>query len=281
MATGLAKTMEFAGRKVAAVGQGTWQLGDRPERRAEEIAALRRGVELGMTVIDTAEMYGGGRSEELVGEAIGPVRDEVFLVSKVLPSNASRHGTKKSCEASLRRLGVERLDCYLLHWEGDHPIAETVSAFEELRQAGKIHSWGVSNLDVRSMEEMLAFPRGEYCATNQVLYNPEYRGVEFDLLPWCARHRMPVMAYSPVGQGGELLRRPVLQTIAGRHGVSTAQVALAWGLRAGVMVIPKAGSVEHVEENAAAAEVQLTAQDLREMDEAFPPPRSKQRLAML
>ena len=273
--------MEFAGRKVGVVGQGTWQMGDAQDRREEEIRALRRGVELGMAVIDTAEMYGGGRSEELVGEAIAPIRDEVFLVSKVLPSNASRHGTRKACEASLRRLGVERLDCYLLHWEGDHPIAETVSAFEDLRQAGKIHSWGVSNLDVRSMEEMLAFPRGEYCATDQVLYNPQYRGVEFDLLPWCARHRMPVMAYSPVGQGGELLRSPVLGAIAARHGVSTAQVALAWGLRAGVMVIPKAGSVEHVEENAAAGRLQLTEQDVREIDMAFPVPRSKQRLAML
>ncbi len=275
------KTMEFAGRKVAAMGQGTWQLGDRAERRADEVAALRRGVELGLTVVDTAEMYGGGRSEELVGEAIAPIRGEVFLVSKVLPSNASRHGTRKACEASLRRLKVERLDCYLLHWEGDHPIAETVSAFEELRQAGKIHSWGVSNLDVRSMEEMLAFPRGEYCATDQVLYNPEYRGVEFDLLPWCVRHRMPVMAYSPVGQGGDLLRSPALGVIAERHGVSTAQVALAWGLRAGVMVIPKAATVQHVEENAAAAELVLTPQDLREIDAAYPPPRSKQQLAML
>lgn len=276
------RTLRIANRPVSLIGQGTWYLGDNPAHRDEEIAALRRGVELGLTLIDTAEMYGSGRSESLVGEAIAPIRNNVTLVSKVLPSNASRHGTRKACEASLKRLGVERLDLYLLHWPGNHPLAETISAFEELFHAGKIRAWGVSNFDVRLMEELFAFPHGDMCATNQILYNPEYRGVEFDLLPLCQRHKLPVMAYSPVGQGGELLASPALQTIAARHAATPAQVALAWALRQpGLCAIPKAGTVAHVEENAAALNLQLTPEDLADLEDAYPPPTRREPLATL
>ena len=274
--------LRIANRPVPLIGQGTWQLGDSPSTRATEIAALRRGIELGLTLIDTAEMYGSGRSETLVGEAIAPLRQNVTLVSKVLPSNASRHGTRKACEASLRRLGVDRLDLYLLHWPGDHPLAETISAFEELFHAGKIRAWGVSNFDVRLMEELLAFPHGDLCATNQLLYNPEYRGIEFDLLPLCQRHQLPVMAYSPVGQGGTLLASPTLHTIAARHSATPAQVALAWALRQpNLLVIPKAATTPHVEENAAALDLHLTPEDLADLDHAYPPPTHREPLATL
>ncbi len=278
----ISQALRIANRPVSPIGQGTWQMGDDPNRRADEIAALRRGVELGLTLIDTAEMYGGGRSETLVGEAIAPLREEVYLVSKVLPANASRHGAKKACEASLRRLGTDRLDLFLLHWPGDHPLAETVSAFEELYHAGKIRAWGVSNFDVRLLEELFAFPHGDMCAANQILYNPEYRGVEFDLLPWCFGHKLPIMAYSPVGQGGDLLRSPTLAAIARRHTATPAQVALAWELRQpNLCVIPKAATVPHVEENAAAAHLQLTPEDLAALDATYPPPTRRTPLATL
>lgn len=268
-------------RTVPQLGQGTWQMGDAPPKRKGEIAALRRGIELGMTAIDTAEMYGDGRSETLVGEAIAGLRDQVYLVSKVLPSNASAKGTIRSCEASLKRLGVDTLDLYLLHWRGRHPLAETVEAFTRLRQEGKIQAWGVSNFDVNDMEELLGIPHGMECAANQVIYNPEYRGIEFDLLPWCRQHRIAVTAYSPVGQGGDLLQSPVLRKIAKDRGLSAAQVALAWCLRQPVLAIPKAGSVGHMEENAAAALVTLAADELATIDKAFGPPLQKQRLATL
>jgi diketogulonate reductase-like aldo/keto reductase len=271
------KTLSIGGRPVPQLGQGTWNMGDSAAKRPQEIAALRRGIELGMTLIDTAEMYGSGRSERLVGEAISGLRDQVYLVSKVLPSNASSEGTIRACEASLQRLGVETLDLYLLHWRGRYPLADTVEGFEHLQEQGKIRAWGVSNLDVNELEEL----RNAACAANQVLYNPEYRGIELDLLPWCQQHRMAVMAYSPVGQGGDLLSAPVLRQIAQKHGVSPAQVALAWCLRQPVIAIPKAGSVAHVEENAAAANLRLTPDDLTAIDQAFPAPRTKQRLAML
>ncbi|MGI4827783.1 MAG: aldo/keto reductase [Janthinobacterium lividum] len=240
-------------RQVPAIGQGTWNMGDDPSKKAAEIAAFRRGLDLGLTVVDTAEMYGNGRSENLIGEAIAGRRDEVYLVSKVLPSNASRKGTVAACEASLKRLGTDSLDLYLLHWPGSHPLRDTVASFEELRAAGKIKAWGVSNFDVDDMDRLFALENGSNCAANQVLYNPEYRGIEFDLLPWCQEHTVAVMAYSPVGQGGDLLAAPALKSIAERHQATPAQIALAWELRQPVMVIPKAGTVPHIEENAAAA----------------------------
>ncbi len=266
------------GTPVPVLGQGTWNMGEDRGRRAAELAALRLGLELGLTLIDTAEMYGDGAAEELVGEAIAGRRDEVFLVSKVYPHNATRAGTARACAASLRRLRTDRLDLYLLHWRGGVPLAETVDAMERLREAGHIRRWGVSNLDVADLEEL-----GEdACATDQVLYNLEHRGPEFDLLPWCRQRRLPVMAYSPVGQGGRLLRHPVLAEVARAHDATPAQVALAWTLRTpGVLAIPKASDAGHVRLNAAAAALVLGEADLARLDAAFPPPRRKQGLAML
>ncbi|MBB3999578.1 aldo/keto reductase [Aureimonas pseudogalii] len=270
------------GTSLPVLGQGTWMMGDAPRRRDEEIAALRAGIERGMTLLDTAEIYGDGASETLVGEAVAGRRDEVFLVSKVAPSNASRQGTIAACEASLRRLGVERLDLYLLHWRGRHPLAETLRGFDDLLAAGKIARWGVSNFDVDDMEELVAIEGGERCAVNQILYHPGERGVEFDLLPWLEGKGVAAMAYSPVGQGGTLLRDPALAAVGRRHGVSPAQVALAFAVRrANVFAIPKAGTTAHVIENAAAADLVLTPQDLAEIDAAFPPPARKRPLSML
>jgi len=270
------------GTEVAALGQGTWHMGEGERPPAQEAAALRLGVELGMTLIDTAEMYGEGRAEQVVAEAVTGMRDRVFIVSKVYPQNATRRGTRVACERSLKRLGTDRIDLYLLHWRGSAPFAETVAEFEKLRAEGKIRHWGVSNLDVADMEAVLAAPGGAACATNQVLYNPEHRGIEFDLLPWCAARRMPIMAYSPVGQAGRLLRAPALLRAAERHGVTVAQVAIAWSLRrAEVISIPKAGDAAHVRQNAAAAAIVLTEADLAEIDAAYPPPRRKHSLGML
>jgi diketogulonate reductase-like aldo/keto reductase len=275
------KTIELAGHSVPRLGQGTWNIGDSAAKRASEIATLRRGIELGMTLIDTAEMYGSGRSEQLVGEAIAPFRNRVQLVSKVLPSNASIDGTIRACEASLKRLQVEIIELYLLHWRGRYPLRDTVEAFERLLEQGKIRSWGVSNFDVDDMEELFALPGGEACAANQVLYNPEHRGIEYDLLPWCRRHNVTVMAYSPVGQGGRLLASAALRGIARKHRVSPVQVALAWCLRQPILAIPKASSIAHVEENAAAEALELDAQDLVQIDSSFSAPKRKQPLAML
>jgi diketogulonate reductase-like aldo/keto reductase len=270
------------GTEVPALGQGTWRMGEGERSRAEEVSALRTGIELGLTLIDTAEMYGDGTSEEIVGEAIAGQRDRVFVVSKVYPHNASRREMPRACERSLRRLRTDRIDLYLLHWRGSVPLAETVAAFESLRDAGKIRFWGVSNLDTDELEALLRVPGGAGCATDQVLYNPQARGIEFDLLPWCEHHAMPVMAYSPVGQGGRLLRHPALLSVARRHGVTPAQAAIAWSLRRpGVISIPKSGDVQHVGQNAAATGITLNANDLAEIDAAFPPPRRKQPLAML
>lgn len=267
------------GEVVPALGQGTWHMGERGADRRREADALRLGISLGLTLIDTAEMYAEGGAEEVVADAIAGVRDQVFLVSKVYPHNATRTGTAKACERSLKRLRVETIDLYLLHWRGSAPFAETIEAFERLQAAGKIRHWGVSNLDTDEMEELLA-AGGQACAVNQVLYNPQHRGIEHDLLPWHAAHGMPVMAYSPVGQGGSLLRAPAMKAVAARHGVSPAQVAIAWSLRRpGVISIPK--STAHVRENAAAAALRLSAEDLAAIDAAFPPPRRKTPLAML
>ncbi len=270
------------GTEVSALGQGTWHMGEGDRSAAEEAAALRLGLDLGMTLIDTAEMYAEGGAEKVVAEAIAGRRDEAFLVSKVYPHNASRTGVAAACARSLKRLRTDRIDLYLLHWRGSVPLAETVAAFETLRTAGKIRHWGVSNLDVDDLEELAGVPDGGACATDQVLYNPEHRGIEFDLLPHCATLRMPVMAYSPVGQGGRLLQAPALKAVAGRHGATPAQVAIAWSLRLpGVISIPKAAGQEHVRANAAAAGITLAAEDLAEIDAAFPVPRRRTSLAML
>lgn len=267
------------GRTVPVIGQGTWHMGERPAERAREVAALRLGIELGMTLIDTAEMYGEGGAEEVVGEAIANRRERVFLVSKVYPHNASRRGIPQACERSLRRLGCDYLDLYLLHWRGEYPLAETVEAFEQLKAAGRIRAWGVSNLDLADLQEL---PDGAACAVNQVLYNPQARGIEFDLLPWCQAHAMPLMAYCPLGQGGPLLRHAALLEVARRHGVQPAQVALAWALRQpGVLVIPKAVEPAHVHVNAAAHDLRLTAEDLALIDAAYAPPRRAQPLQMV
>jgi diketogulonate reductase-like aldo/keto reductase len=266
------------GTEVAALGQGTWRMGEGERTPKQEETALRQGIDLGMTLIDTAEMYGNGASERVVGAAIAGQRDRVFLVSKVFPHNASAKAMPTACEDSLKRLGTDRLDLYLLHWRGGVPLAETVATFEKLKQAGKILRWGVSNLDIDDMQELGA----DGCATNQVLYNPGVRGIEFDLLPWCAERHIPIMAYSPVGQGGALLRNKALAEIAARHRVTPAQVAIAWTLRLpGIISIPKASDPAHVAANAAAAALDLTRADLAAIDTAFPPPRRAQRLEML
>ncbi|WP_454863768.1 aldo/keto reductase [Pseudomonas hormoni] len=272
------RTLELAGIHVPVIGQGTWRMGEDPARYREEVAALRLGIELGMPLIDTAEMYAEGGAEEVVGEAIAGRRDEVFLVSKVYPHNASRKGIPQACERSLRRLNTDYIDLYLLHWRGQYPLEETVEAFERLREDGKIGRWGVSNFDVDDLQE-LASPA---CATNQVLYNLEERGIEFDLLPWCQRHRQPLMAYCPIGQGGKLLTHPTLNQVADRHSVAPAQIALAWILRQeGVIAIPKAVLPEHVHLNVQAAQLRLEAGDLEALDQAFRAPQRKQRLAMV
>lgn len=259
------------------LGQGTWRMGEGQQPRAQEVAALRLGIDLGMTLIDTAEMYGEGAAEEVVAEAIAGQRDQVFLVSKVYPHNASRAGVAAACARSLKRLRTDRLDLYLLHWRGSTPLAETVAGFEALREAGDIRKWGISNFDVDDMAEL---PSG--CSANQVLYNVGTRGIEFDLLPWSCERGMPVMAYSPVGQGGALLRSKTLVEIGRRHEATTAQVAIAWTLaQPGVVSIPKAGDSAHVRQNAVAATLRLTEQDLAEIGAAFPPPRRKRSLEML
>jgi diketogulonate reductase-like aldo/keto reductase len=235
-----------------------------------------------MTLIDTAEMYGNGGAEKVVAEAIAGRRDEVFIVSKVLPSNASRLGVETACEGSLKRLKVDTIDLYLLHWRGSVPLAETVGAFEALKAVGKIRHWGVSNFDVDDLEELAGIASGNTVRTNQVLYNPRHRGIEHDLIPWCSERGVPIMAYSPVGQGGALLRNAGLQAVGQRHGASAAQVALAWSIRNdGVITIPKATQPSHVRENRAAAELKLTAEDLAEIDRLFPPPARKQPLDMI
>jgi diketogulonate reductase-like aldo/keto reductase len=256
-------------------------MGEKAVHRPEEVSALRHGIDLGMTLIDTAEMYADGRAEEVVGEAIRGRREEVFVVSKVLPSNASSGNTIRACEASLRRLKTDRIDLYLLHWRGGIPFEETLAGFERLVQDGKIKGFGVSNLDVEDLDEWASCPGGDAVATDQVLYNLSRRGIEFDLLPWCRERRIPVMAYSPIEQG-RILDHAVLKSIAERHGASPAQIALAWVLRQpDVIAIPKAVRLEHVSENRAAVEISLSDEDLADLDRAFPPPKRRQPLDML
>jgi len=271
------------GETVPALGQGTWYMGERRGEAAREADALRLGVDLGMTLIDTAEMYANGGAEQVVAHAIAGQRDKVFIVSKVLPSNASRSGTIAACERSLKRLGTDRIDLYLLHWQGGHPLSETVAGFDALLAAGKIRHWGVSNLDTSDMEELAGVPGGKACAFNQVLYHVGSRGIEFDLLPWCEKHGIPVMAYSPLGHDVKrLLRSSALQVVAERHDATPAQVAIAWTMRSGnVISIPKAADPEHVRENAGAADLVLSAEDLAAIDAAHPAPRSKRSLDIL
>jgi diketogulonate reductase-like aldo/keto reductase len=267
------------GTEVPALGQGTWHMGERAGATKAEVAALKLGIELGMTLIDTAEMYGNGAAEELVAEASQGQRDKLFIVSKVYPHNASRTGVPAACERSLKRLRTDRIDLYLLHWRGSHPLTETVDAFEKLRGDGKIRYWGVSNFDVSDMQRLVKLNGGANCASNQVLYHIGSRGIEYDLLPWCTKQKIPLMAYSPVGQGGRLLQSKALAAVAKRHDATPAQIAIAWSMRHGnVITIPKASDLRHVRENAVAGEIALTADDLAAIDAAHPPPGGKQSL---
>ncbi|TPN11298.1 aldo/keto reductase [Mesorhizobium sp. B2-1-3] len=271
------------GEAIPVLGQGTWKMGEDSRRRAEEVNALKLGLDLGVKLIDTAEMYASGGAEEVVAEAIAGQRAEVFLVSKVLPSNASRAGVQRACENSLKRLATDRIDLYLLHWPGSVPLAETVEAFEALKKAGKIRHWGVSNFDTGEMEELVGLPDGGNVQTNQVLYNLVRRGLEFDLAPWSRKRKrgIPLMAYSPVEQGA-LARNASLDAVADRHGATAAQIALAWVMHQdGVIAIPKASSQDHVHQNVAALDIELTGEDLADLDRAFPPPSRKRGLEMI
>jgi diketogulonate reductase-like aldo/keto reductase len=270
-----------SGETVPQLGQGTWRMGESKRGRKEEVAALRLGLDLGMTLIDTAEMYADGGAEEVVAEAIAGRRDDVFIVSKVLPENSTRAGTIKACERSLKRLKTDRIDLYLLHWRGRPALEETLGGFEALLEAGAIRYWGVSNFDVGDMEELFALPGGRACASNQVLYNLRRRGIEAGLVPWSREHGVPIMAYSPIEQG-RLLRDRALAAVAARHNATPAQIALLWVLRQrDMLVIPKAGSETHVRENRAALDIALTREDLAELDRAFPPPRGPRPLELL
>ncbi len=269
-----------SGETVPVLGQGTWAMGaDRGARKAE-IAALRLGLDLGMTLIDTAEMYADGGAEKVVAAAITGRRDDVFIVSKVLPEHARRRATIAACERSLRRLKTDRIDLYLLHWREDVPLAETLEGFAALNRAGKIRYWGVSNFDLADMTELIGLDGGAAVAANQVMYNLKRRGIEYDLMPWCRRRHVPIMAYSPLDQG-TLVRSRELKRIASRLGAGPAQVALAWLVRQkGVIVIPKAADEAHLRENRAALELRLSRRDLATLDRAFPPPTRKRALAM-
>ncbi len=267
------------GLRVPVLGQGTWRMGENAGRAGDERAALYAGIDLGMTLIDTAEMYGDGATETFLGGALAGRRHDVILVSKAYPQNASRRKLPQACEASLRRLKTDHLDLYLLHWPGDVPLAETVEAMAALQAAGKIRAWGVSNFDVADMEDLWR-SGGSACATNQILYNVTRRGPEFDLMPWMAQRDMPPMAYSPVEQG-RLPRSAALQTVARRLAATPMQVALAWTIRQNAFAIPKAASAEHVRDNRAAVDLPLSIEDLAAIDADFQPVRRKQPLAML
>ncbi|MFK0384502.1 aldo/keto reductase [Agrobacterium sp. NPDC090273] len=270
-----------SGKEIPALGLGTWNMGEQRAGETQEIRSIRKAIDVGMTLIDTAEMYADGKSEEVVGKAITGRRDEVFLVSKIYPWNASAAGTIEACERSLARLGSDRLDLYLLHWRGGNPLEETVAAFEKLKTQGKIVDWGVSNFDVDDMEELFDVPDGNKCAANQVLYNLSRRGPEFDLLPWCQERSIPVMAYSPIEQG-RILDNHALIHIAKAYQATPAQLALAFLLeRDGVIAIPKSARPERVEENRGAIELEITEEDWAALDAAFPPPSSKIALEML
>ncbi len=270
-----------SGEPMPTYGLGTWMMGESEKKRADEVSAVKLSLDLGVTLIDTAEMYGDGEAESIVGDAIAGRRDGLFIVSKVLPENASRKGTIAACERSLKRLRTDRIDLYLLHWRGSTPLSHTLEAFAELQRGGKIRHWGVSNFDTDDMEELMALPGGNRCATNQVLYNLKRRRIEYDLVPFCRARKIPIMAYSPIEQG-RLLGVSVLQTVAERHGATPAQVALAWLLaQQGTIVIPKATNPLHVRDNIAALDLQLTADDLAAIERAFHAPQKKYALDML
>jgi diketogulonate reductase-like aldo/keto reductase len=270
------------GDKMPAYGQGTWHMGESRSQFAEEVAALKLGIDLGITLIDTAEMYGNGVAEEIVGEAANGRRDELFIVSKVLPYNASQRGTIDACERSLKRLKTDHIDLYLLHWRGSYPFAETLGAFEKLQQQGKIRHHGVSNFDRRDMEEWVSLGGGKSVASNQILYNLTRRGPEWDLIPWCRQRDISIMAYSPIEQGRMLGNKALAEVAARYTGATPAQVALAWLLRQdGMIVIPKAGRKDHVREDFGALDLALTDQDLADLDHAFPPPKHRTSLGML
>ena len=270
-----------SGEQVPAFGQGTWHMGEDRRRAAAEAAALRLGIELGMTLIDTAEMYGNGRAEEIVAEAVQGERDRLFIVSKVLPYNASQKGVVEACERSLKRLKTDRIDLYLLHWRGAVPLADTLAGFARLQRDGKIRHHGVSNFDLDDMKEWVGLAGGATVAANQILYNLTRRGPEFELIPWCRERQIAIMAYTPLGQG-RMLQDKALAEVAAWHGASPAQVALAWLLRRdGMMVIPKATQPEHVRDNRGALDLRLTADDLTVIDRAFPPPKGRSALGML
>ena len=270
-----------SGETLPQLGQGTWRMGESVAARKEEIAALKLGLDLGMTLIDTAEMYGNGGAEEIVAEAVRGRRDECFIVSKVLPENSTKAGTVAACARSLKRLKTDRIDLYLLHWRGGPKLKETLAGFQELIEAGAIRYWGVSNFDVGDMEELLGLSGGDSCASNQVLYNLRRRGIEAGLLPWCRERAIPIMAYSPFEQG-RLLRDRVLTGVAIRHRATTAQIALAWILRHGdMMVIPKTSTEARVQENRAALDIELTERDLAELAKTFPAPKRQRPLELL
>jgi diketogulonate reductase-like aldo/keto reductase len=280
-ASALPKVKLPSGEAVPQLGQGTWGMGESGRARKEEIAALKLGLDLGLKLIDTAEMYGNGGAEEVVAEAIAERRDECFIVSKVLPENATKAGTVAACTRSLKRLKTDRIDLYLLHWRGEPKLEETLAGFEALTASGAIRYWGVSNFDIGDMEELFRLPGGSACASNQVLYNLRRRGIEAGLLPWCRERRIPIMAYSPFEQG-RLLRERVLTGVAIRHRANTAQIALAWILRNGdMMVIPKTSTEARVRENHAALDIELTERDLVELAKAFPPPKRRRPLELL
>ena len=270
-----------SGEKIPQLGLGTWHMGERGADRVAQARAIGAGIDRGITLIDTAEMYGEGGAEEVVATATAGCRDKVFIVSKVYPHNASRAGAIAACERSLKRLKTDRIDLYLLHWRGSHPLAETVAGFETLKAAGKIRQWGVSNLDTNDMAELRGVKDGGNCVSNQVLYHLGSRGIDFDLIADSARHKVMVMAYSPLGQGA-ILGDPALGKVAGKHGVTPAAIAIAWTMRhPHVVSIPKASNLAHVEENAAAADLVLNADDLQALDRAFPPPKRRGPLGML
>jgi diketogulonate reductase-like aldo/keto reductase len=271
------------GERVPVLGQGTWRMGENKRAHKDEVAALRLGIELGMTLIDTAEMYGEGGAEKVVADAIVDQRDRVFVVTKVYPHNASRTELPKACERSLKRLRIDTIDLYLLHWrERNTRLEETVEAFEKLRSAGKIKRWGVSNFDVDDMNEVSSIENGTNCAANQILYNLQNREIEFGLLPWSHENGTPIMAYSPVGHGRGLLESETLKKIASRQDASPAQIALAWVLRQpGVIAIPKASNERHVRDNTRSVDMRLTKENLAELDQEFPPPKSRKSLPML
>jgi len=281
MSDGLPQVTLRNGERVPALGQGTWHMGDDRRRAAEEAAALTLGIDLGMTLIDTAEMYGSGGAEEVVAEAAKGQRDRLFIVSKVLPYNASQKGVVEACERSLRRLKTDRIDLYLLHWRGSVPLAETLAGFVRLQRDGKVRHHGVSNFDLDDMQEWVGLAGGEDVAANQILYNLSSRGPEWELIPWCRERRIAIMAYTPLGQG-RMLQHKALAEIAGRHGATAAQVALAWLLsKDGTMVIPKATRPEHVRENRGALDLRLAADDLAALDRAFASPKGRTALGML